>query len=135
MSNDRPCLTGRSRWLRSAFFAVGLAAAAATAHAQTGAPPTRTEKAGPPTPAEQAAPAPTPDSVEGVTVNGRARNADTGANIPPDKKAELDEEAARQAAFRDYRDSRPPLTTDEKNIGDPNDQSKDFPGLQSYIPR
>jgi hypothetical protein len=71
--------------------------------------------------------------VAGVTVIGR--RPDAGATIPDDKKAQLDEEAARQAAFREYRESRPRLTVDDKGISDPNDQSKDFPGLQSYLPK
>jgi hypothetical protein len=134
MRNDRSHLAARNRWLRSAFFALGLASAVATAHAQTAAP-ARTPKASPPAPPEQAAPASDSDSVEGVVVNGRDRNPDTGATIPADKKAEFDAEAARQAAFRQYRQSRPPLTADQKDVGDPNDQSQDFPGLQGYLPR
>ena len=133
MRNDRSRLTARNRRLCSAFFALGLASAAATAQAQTAAHPTPAKEAGPPAPPEQAAAASTPDPVEGVTVSGRP--ADTGATIPADKKAEFDEEAARDAAFRAYRASRPPLTADHTGVGDPNDQSKDFPGLQSYLPK
>ncbi len=132
MRNDRSRLTARNRWLRAAFFALGLASAAAMAHAQTATPPTRAETASP-APTERAAAASSPDPVEGVTVSGR--RSDTGATIPDDKKAEFDAEAAREAAFREYRQSRPPLTADDKNVGDPNDQSKDFPGLQSYLPK
>jgi hypothetical protein len=135
MRNDRSRLTARNRWLRSAFFALGLASAAATAHAQTAAPPAQAEKAGQPEPPGNAAAASNPDPVAGVTVQGRDRSPDTGATVPADKKAEFDKEAAREAAFREYRESRPQTTTDDKGIGDPNDQSKDFPGLQSYVPR
>jgi len=134
MRNDRSRSIARNRWLRPAFFALGLAsaAAAAAALAQTAPPPSRAETA-PPAPPERAAAASNPQPVEGVTVNGR--RADTGAPIPDDKKAEYDAEAAREAAFREYRRSRPPLTTDDKGVSDPNDQSKDFPGLQSYLPK
>jgi hypothetical protein len=132
MRNDRSRFIARNRWLCSAFFALGLASAAATALAQTPTPPNRAET-GPPAPPERAPAAANPDPVEGVTVTGR--RADTGANIPDDKKAEFDAEAAREAAFRDYRQSRPPLTPDDKGVSDPNDQSKDFPGLQSYLPK
>lgn len=134
MRNDRFRLTARYRWLRSAFFALGLAFAAGAALAQSAAPPNRAETA-PAAPPERAAAASNPDTVEGVTVKGRDRRADTGATIPDDKKAEFDEEAAREAAFREYRESSPRLPADDKGISDPNDQSKDFPGLQSYLPK
>lgn len=133
MRNDRARLTARNRWLPSALFALGLASVAAMAQAQAAAPPTPAKEAGPPAPSEHAAAASAPDPVEGVTVSGR--RADTGATIPADKKAEFDEQAAREAAFRAYRASKPPLTADHTGIVDPNDQSKDFPGLQSYLPK
>ena len=127
MRNDHFRLIARHRWLQSAFFAFGLAFAATTVLAQTVTPPNRAESGAPPAASSN------PQPVEGVTVNGR--RADTGAAIPDDKKAEYDAEAAREAAFREYRQSRPPLTTDDKGVSDPNDQSKDFPGLQSYLPK
>jgi hypothetical protein len=140
MRNDRsyltPRLTPRSRWMRPAALALGLASAAAMAHAQAVTPPAPAEKAGPPAAAAgsaAAAAAANPSPVQGVTVNGR--RPDTGAPIPDDKKAAYDAEAAREAAFRDYRASRPPLNPDAKGVVDPNDQSKDFPGLQSYLPK
>ena len=130
MRNDRFRLTARHLWLGSAFAALGLASA--TAHAQTEAP----QHAGPPGPADSAvvAAAPsTPNPVEGVDVTGR--RPEVRALIPDDKRAEFDDEVAREAAFRAYRQSTPPLTSDDKGVGDPNDQSKDFPGLQSYLPK
>lgn len=129
MRNDHSRWTARNPWLRSAAFAVGLASAATAALAQTPAPANGAAKAAPPAPAAASA----PDPLEGVTVKGR--RTDTGPLIPDDKKAEFDAQAARDAAFREYRQSRPPLTTDDKGISDPNDQSKDFPGLQSYLPK
>lgn len=132
MRNDRSHLTARNRWLRSAVFALGLAAAA-TAQAQTTAPPARAGKDGPPAPTQSAATPANPNSVEGVTVQGR--RPDQPAIIPDDKKAQYDADVAREAAFRDYRASRPPLNPDAKGISDPNDQSRDFPGLQHYLPQ
>lgn len=130
MRNDRSLFTARNHWLRSAVFTLGLAAAA-TAHAQTTAPPAQA-KDGPPAAPGSASAAANP-AVEGVTVQGR--RPDTGAIIPDDKKAQYDADVAKEAAFRDYRASRPPLDPDSKGIVDPNDQSKDFPGLQSYLPK
>ena len=126
--NDRSRLNDRSPWLRAAVLALGLATASASAHAQTATYPAEAKKAGPPTPAPAAA----PNSVEGVTVSGR--RSDTGAPIPDDKKAAYDQEAAREAAFREYRESRPPISPDAKGVSDPNDLSRDYPGLQSYLP-
>jgi hypothetical protein len=127
MSNDRSRLTARHRWMRSAIFALGLASAAAMAHAQAAAPPAEPQKAGPPAPPGGAA-----DPLAGVTVTGR--RPDTGRPIPDDKKAQFDAEVAREAAFQEYRRSTPSLQPNDKGIADPNDLSKDFPGLQSYIP-
>jgi hypothetical protein len=132
MSHDHSRLTARYRWPPAAFVALGFASAVAMAHAQTAAPPARAETAPPASPAA-AATASNPNPVEGVTVN--ATRPDAGPPIPADRRAEFDGEAARDAAFRDYRQSTPPLTADDKGVGDPNDQSKDFPGLQSYVPK
>jgi hypothetical protein len=131
-------LTVRHRWIGPAVFALGLASAAAAAQAQTTAPPVGAQEAGSralPQSASTSAPAATPapaDTVEGVTVTGR--RPDTGPPIPDDKKAAYDAEVAREAAFRAYRASTPRLDANEKGVADPNDLSKDFPGLKSYIP-
>jgi len=66
--------------------------------------------------------------VEGVTVQA-PRPPSEAAGIPPDKAAALAEEAAKDEAWRKYRESRPPLTSN------PNDLSKDFPGLRTYVPQ
>ncbi len=113
--------------MRSALFALGLASAAATAQAQT-------EKNNPPTPPESVAATPNPDAVEGVTVDAPARRR-LEADIPADKLAGFDAEAAKDEAFRNYRKSTPPLTADARDVGDPNDQSTNFPGLQTYLPK
>jgi hypothetical protein len=137
MMNARFRLIDRTALLRSAAFAVGLASAA-MAHAQ---PATSPERANPerakqtvePAPSASAdVPAPS-DPMEGVTVTGR--RPDAGAPIPADKRAEYDAEVARQAAFRAYRESTPRVAGDDKGVGDPNDLSKDFPGLQGYLPK
>ena len=109
-----------------AVLALGLASASAAALAQSQpdqpvAVPEQTAAG-----AQPDAPAAQPSSVEGVTVNARART-DLG-RIPPEKKAAFDAEAATDKAWRDYRRSTPPLTNN------PNDDSKDYPGLQSLLP-
>jgi hypothetical protein len=132
MKNDRPHFSAFYRSVGSALFALGLASAAATAQAQT-------TKDGPPTPAERGAETPNPansapSAVEGVTVAAPARPplAQYGSD---ENKARFDAEAAKHAAFRAYRQSTPPLTTDDiKGVGDPNDLSKDYPGLEAYLP-
>jgi hypothetical protein len=49
--------------------------------------------------------------------------------VPADKKADYDDAIAKEAAFKKYRSSTPPSADGAI------DQSKDFPGLQSYIPK
>ena len=133
MTNDRSGSTARTPWLRAALLALGLAAAAATAHAQTVTPSTLAGKVDPAPAVERAAAPSSADPVEGVTITGRRPAA--VALIPDDKRAEYDQDVAREAAFRDYRASQPRITADDKDVGDPNQLSKDFPGLQSYLPK
>lgn len=133
MRNDSSPLTARCRWMGAAFIALALTSVAAMAQAQTAAPQAQTDKANPPKSPERPDATPGPAPVEGVTVDAARRPRD--ANIPADKAAEYDAAAAKDEAFRKYRDSTPPLSADSKGLGDPNDQSKDFPGLQSYIPK
>jgi hypothetical protein len=117
-----------ARLAGSALFALGLAATAATAHAQTdrGQAPTTPPSVTGPAVAGPSIPRDNPEAVAGVTVEGRARPA--LSNIPKDKLEEFDAAAAHDAAFRSYRESTPRISAD------PNDQSKDFPGLQAYVP-
>jgi hypothetical protein len=121
MRSHRALFAARCRLMGSALFALGLASAAATAQAQTeqGAPPSTPEPIAAPT---------NPNPVAGVTVEAPTRRSGVRA-IPPDKAAAFDAEAAKDEAFRKYRQSTPPLAAD------PNDQSKDFPGLQAYVPK
>jgi hypothetical protein len=70
--------------------------------------------------------------VEGVTV--QVPVPQIAPSIPDDERARFDAEVARQAAFREYRESRPGLTYDNHGVGDPNDLAADFPGLQAYLP-
>jgi len=132
MTHDRSCSAGRHPGLRPALLALGLASAAAVAQAQTPPPPGPGAPLAPPTAAAAGAATSNPDTVTGVTVEGR--RPDAGVNIPDDKKAAYDAEVAREAAFRAYRQSTPKLTTDNKGLNDPNEMSRDFPGLQSYVP-
>jgi len=76
--------------------------------------------------AQQDAGTPAPGSVGEVTVTGSQPHA---VGIPAKKAADLADDAAKNEAWRKYRDSTPPLTRD------PNDQSKDFTGLQTYVPK
>jgi hypothetical protein len=105
MNHHRALFTA-GRLLLLAAFAPGLATA------QTATAPAK------------APPASQPSAVEGVTVDApRPR-----APVPADKAAEYSAEAAKTEAWRKYRESTPPLTKD------PNDMSKDFPGLKTYVP-
>jgi len=117
MRQDRVLLTARSMLLP--LFALGLASAA---QAQS-VPDKPVAPAAAPQPA---AAAPQPSGVEGVTVSAPRPGL---TDVPPDKAAGYAEEAAKNAAWKGYRESTPPLTSN------PNDQSKDFPGLQAYIPK
>lgn len=110
-----------------AALALGVAAAPA-AQAQTA--PAQTAQAD----AEKAAPAapgvradPKASGVEGVTVKAPRARPDL-ARIPPDKAAGFADEAAKNQAWKDYRRSTPDSGVD------PNALSKDFPGLQAYVP-
>ena len=105
----------RRSWLLAVVGAALAAAAAPLALAQT-------------TPDKPAQPAPAakPSSLEGVTVNAARRPA---LGVPPAKAAAYAGEAAKSEAWRKYRASKPPLTAD------PNDQSKDYPGLKTYLPK
>ena len=127
MTIDRAPSKARRHAILMAVLALGLASAAAATHAQskTGQPSASPEQGAAPSQPD-AAPA-QPSSVEGVTVNVRPRT-DLG-RISPEKKAALDEEAAKDQAWRDYRKSTPPLTNN------PNDDSKDYPGLQTLLPQ
>ncbi len=116
MRNNRAFAAGRRRLALLAVFVPGLASAAPIAPDQG-----KHEK-----PAAASEPASEASGVEGVTVNApRSRSI----GIPAEKEAAFAAEAAKNEAWRKYRESTPPLTSD------PNDQSKDFPGLQAYIPQ
>jgi hypothetical protein len=119
MRNNRALLTACCRLMLLAVFALGLASEAPTAQAQSG--PDKPAAASKPSAA-----ASTPSSVADVTVTApRPRSIGVG----PAKAAALAAEAAKNEAWRKYRESTPPLTRD------PNDQSKDFPGLKTYVPQ
>jgi predicted outer membrane protein len=121
MRNNRALLTACCRLMLLAVFAPGLASAAPAAQAQS-------EPDKPAAASEPNAEASKPSTVEGVTVN--APRPQPGAlGVPPDKAAALAAEAANNEAWRKYRESMPPLTSD------PNDLSKDFPGLRTYVPQ
>jgi hypothetical protein len=113
MNNHRALFTAARRLLLLAVFAPGLAAA------QTPAAPAKAPPASP----SSGAPS-QPDTVEGVTVDA----ARPHAPVPADKAADYAAEAAKTEEWRKYRESTPPLTKD------PNDMSKDFPGLKTYVP-
>ena len=83
---------------------------------------------GPSTPAPDAnAAAAAPSNVEGVTVSATLSRPSLG--VPPDKAAAYAAQVAQDEALRKYRRSTPPLTKD------PNDMSKDYPGLQTLVPQ
>jgi hypothetical protein len=105
-----------------ALFAPGIALAAPAANPPAPAP---ADPVKPAAASEPGAAASKPSDVEGVTVSG-ARPA---IGTPPDKKAALAAEAAKDEAWRNYRKSTPPLTNN------PNDDSRDFPGLQVTAPQ
>lgn len=69
-----------------------------------------------------------PGNVGGVVVQAPRPPSKLGA-IPPDKKAALDDEAAKNEAWKRYRKSTPPLS--DGTLG----QAKDYPGLQSLLPQ
>lgn len=102
-----------------AVLALGLASEAPTAQAQS-------EHKKPAAASKPSAQASESSSAAEVTVNAPRRRV---IGVPPAKAAALAAEAAKNEAWRKYRESAPPLTRD------PNDQAKDFPGLQSYVPR
>jgi hypothetical protein len=118
-SNRSVSASGRGSALLAAL-AFGLAAASA-AEAQS-------EHDKPPTAAEPVAAPAKPSSVEGVTVNA-PRAGSNAIGVAPADAAAFAAEAAKNEAWRKYRESMPPLTSN------PNDQSKDFPGLKAYVPQ
>ena len=134
MTNDRTPSTARRRSARLAVLAVGLALAAPAAWAQStpDKAPTATERdAAPAQPGAEPAPWPgaapvPPNNLEGVTVN--AQRPQSGNAIPDDKAAAYTAEVAKAKAWQDYRKSTPRATSD------PNDLSKDYPGLQTLLP-
>jgi len=81
------------------------------------------EKAG-----DDAAAAAKPGDVGGVIVQA-PRPQSKLQDIPPDKRAEFDDEAAKNEAWKRYRDSTPPLAAG--TLG----QAKDYPGLQTLLPQ
>jgi hypothetical protein len=117
-------------WMAPAAIALWLAVSA-TAQAQPAAAPILPTATAPTAPPVGAASAPNP--VDDVTVLSRRR--ETYSSIPDAKRAQYDADVAKEAAFRAYRASRPPIVTDSKGVSDPNDDSKDFPGLQTYLPK
>lgn len=78
--------------------------------------------------AEEQAAGSKPASVGGVIVQA-PRPESKVQQIPPDKKAAFDEEAAKDEAWKRYRKSTPPLS--DGTLG----QAKDYPGLQSLLPQ
>jgi hypothetical protein len=68
-----------------------------------------------------------PDVVGGVVVE-TPRPHSKLEDIPPDKAAAFDEEAAKNEAWKRYRRSTPPLSAGA--LG----QADDYPGLQSLLP-
>ena len=121
MRNARARLTARGHVAPFAIVALVLASVVSPAHAQSD----HDKAAAAAAPNAEAA---KPSSVEGVIVNAPREGSGLIA-VPPAKKAEYDAEAAKNEAWRKYRESTPPLTKD------PNDDSKDFPGLQTYVPK
>lgn len=113
-------LTVRRRLMLLAVSAFGLASAAPAAQAQS--EPDKPAAASEPTPPASKPNIWTspPSGVEGVTVNAQRRRPD----VPTEKAAAYGAEAAKTEAWRKYRRSMPPLTDN------PNDDSKDFPGIQ-----
>lgn len=109
MNNHRARFTA-GRLLLLAVFAPGLASAQTPTQ-----PPVQTPPSGAPS---------QPSAVEGVTVDA----ARPRVPVPADKAAEYSAEAAKSEEWRKYRESTPPLTQN------PNDMSKDFPGLRTYVP-
>ena len=75
-----------------------------------------------------AAAAQQPGSVGGVVVEA-PRPPSKLREIPPDKKAAFDAEAAKSEAWQRYRQSRPPLSAG--TLG----QADDYPGLQTLLPK
>ena len=65
--------------------------------------------------------------MEGVTVNAQRPQSETNT-VPADKAAGYAAEVAKAKAWQDYRKSMPRATND------PNDLSKDYPGLQTLLP-
>jgi hypothetical protein len=127
MKNNRALLTACRRLTPLAAFAVGLALVAPAAQAQ-GEPDKPAASSTPSPAASKPAATPSKPGHEGeVTV--RAPRARTVIGVPPDKAAGFADEAAKNEAWRKYRESTPPLTRD------PNDQSKDFPGLHADVPK
>ncbi len=76
--------------------------------------------------AQMAAPAQDASSVSGVVVQAPPSQPKL-AQIPPDKKAAIDKEAAKQEAWRKYRESLPSASDATLGI-------KDYPGLHSLLP-
>ena len=101
-----------------AVLALGLASDAPTAQAQS-----EQDK---PAAAEKPSAAPSKSSSVTEVVVSAPRSRVIG--LPPAKAAAIAAEAGKSEAWRRYRESTPPLTRD------PNDQAKDYPGLQSYVP-
>jgi hypothetical protein len=121
----------RTRWIAPAVVALGLAVctAAQAQPAATNILPTNTAPTAAPV---GAASTPENEPADGVTVY--ARRPERSAPIDDDKRAQYDADVAKEAAFREYRASRPPIAADTKGVSDPNDDSADFPGLGSYLP-
>jgi len=109
-----------------AVFALGLASQAPTAQAQSQPDKSAAASKSGAADSKPGAAASEPSSVPEVTVDAPPSQV---SRVPPAKAAALAAEAAKNEAWRKYRDSMPPLTRD------PNDLAKDFPGLQSYAPQ
>jgi type IV secretory pathway VirJ component len=122
MKNNRARSTSRRRLMLLTVLALGLASAAQAQdeHAKPATTP-KHDAAGP----KHDAAASKPSSVGGVTVNAQRRRTP----IPTDKAEAYAAQAAKDDAWRKYRKSMPPLTNS------PNDDSKDFPGIQIRAPQ
>jgi hypothetical protein len=112
-----------------AVLALGLAFAAPAAWAQSGpAKPATLPDPSVAPPQPDAVPA-SANSVEGVNVTAQRTRPELD-NIPPEKRAQFDAEAARQKAWQDYRKGPIPKLTDN-----PNDDGQSYPGLNALLPQ
>jgi hypothetical protein len=110
MMSNQSSPRGSCRLVASAVGLLGFVLAAQPAGAQ-------------PTNASDSSGVPPKGEVGSVVVHAPRQRPQVG--IPPDKAKALDEQAAKDEAWRKYRNSVPPV-----NAG-PLEQSKDYPGLHA----